>query len=87
MKAYVLGNRVDVEFGPQPSSEFRYALRELAVAVCRDLNTLAVHSGNHHCSFAVDALHGGDFGIICVCHPLSLFIFNDRVEVKNESDC
>jgi hypothetical protein len=24
----------------------------------------------HVCSFAVDTLPGGDFGIICVCHPM-----------------
>jgi len=71
MKTYVLGCKTDVELGPQPSSESRYPVREFAGAVCRDLNRSGVRTDKHHCSFAVDPLPEGDFGIICVCHPLA----------------
>jgi hypothetical protein len=70
MKAYVLAHKADVELGPQPGSESRYPLRELAGAVCRDLNRLSLRTEKHLCSFAVDLLPEGDFGIICICHPL-----------------
>jgi|KBSMisStaDraftv2_1062788.scaffolds.fasta_scaffold38807_6 hypothetical protein len=72
MNAYVLGYKVDVEFGPEPSQQSRYTVRGLAEAACRELNKLAVSTDTHQCSFAVATLPEGDFGIICVCHPHSL---------------
>jgi len=69
MKAYVLRHSVDVKYGPQPSSDWRYPRREQAEAICRNLNRLRVCAGSHECSFAVDSLPEHDYGIICVCHP------------------
>jgi hypothetical protein len=74
MNAYVLGYKVDVEFGPEPSQQSRYTVRGLAEAACRELNKLAVSTDTHQCSFAVATLPEGDFGIICVCHPHSLSV-------------
>ena len=71
MNSYVVGYKINVEFGPQPSQQSRYPVRGLAEAACRDLNGLGVHTGKHKFSLAVDRLNEGDFGIICVCHPLS----------------
>ena len=70
MKAYVLSNSSDIQFGAQPTPQSRYATREHAQADCRDLNQVNIEVGTHRCSFSVDALPEGDFGIICVCHPL-----------------
>jgi hypothetical protein len=45
----------------------------MAEVNCLALNQrLSIGVGTHRCSFAVDALSEGGFGIICVCHPLSL---------------
>jgi len=71
MNAYVLRYKVDIEFGPQPSQQSRYLVRGLAEDACRDLNRLGIRTEQHHCSFAVDRLPEGDFGIICICHPMS----------------
>jgi hypothetical protein len=71
MNSYVVGYKIDIEFGSQPSQESRYPSRGLAEAACRDLNGMGVRTDKHHCSFAVERLREGDFGIICVCHPLS----------------
>lgn len=70
MKAYLLGYKLDVEFGDQPGSDSRYANRELAEGDCRILNRFSLRVANHQCSFAVDALPEGGFGIICICHPM-----------------
>jgi len=47
MNAYVLGYKVDVEFGPEPSQQSRYTVRGLAEAACRELNKLAVSTDTH----------------------------------------
>jgi len=71
MNAFVCGYRVDVDFGPQPSEQSRYPNRGLAEDACCELNRLGVRTEQHFCSFTVERLPEGDFGIICVCHPLS----------------
>jgi len=69
MKTFVTRYKAGVELGPEPSSESRYILCDSAGVVCRDLNKSDVRTGEHHCSFTVDMLPQGDFGIICICHP------------------
>jgi hypothetical protein len=78
MKAYVISREidahegwlVDIRFGPQPSPQSRYASRSLAQADCSTLNGFVICCDvSHHCSFTVDELPDGTFGIICVCHP------------------
>lgn len=77
MKTYVLGYKNDlsdaglnkVEYGARPLPDSKYATRSLAEADCRNLNRSGVHVGSHQCSFSVDALPEGEFGIFCVCHP------------------
>lgn len=72
MKSYVHGYKVDIQYGQLPAPASRYANRTLAESACRDLNRFGVWVGSHRCSFAVDRLPEGDFGIICVCHPQSV---------------
>ena len=77
MKAYVLEYKtngpdpglINLQYGTQPLPHSKYATRTLAEADCRSLNRSDVYVGSHRCSFSVDTLPGGDFGIICVCHP------------------
>ena len=79
MKAYAVSskvsddNRVQIQYGEVPVAEFRYATRERATDHCVRLNKSEWRVGSHRCAFAVDKLPGGDFGIICACHPLSCF--------------
>ena len=81
MKAYVVSREidrqegwlVDIRFGSQPSPQSRYSSRSLAQADCSTLNRFVIHGNvSHRCSFTVDELPDGTFGIICVCHPLIL---------------
>jgi hypothetical protein len=73
MKTYVLDHTADLQYGPHPTPESQYSTRASAEVHCLDLNQrLSVGVGSHQCSFAVDALPDGGFGIICVCHPLPL---------------
>jgi hypothetical protein len=73
MKTYVLDHATDLQYGPYPTPESRYTTRAMAEVNCLALNQrLSIGVGTHRCSFAVDALSEGGFGIICVCHPLSL---------------
>ena len=70
MKAYILGfksNPTKLQFGPEP--EARYETREQAESECQDLNRSDICVGVHQCSFSVDPLPEGDFGILCICHP------------------
>jgi len=75
MKAFAIhyklvdGARVDIQFGGEPSLEFRYTTRELAAADCVRLNQVEPQTNSHCCAFAVEQLSEGDFGIICACHP------------------
>jgi hypothetical protein len=79
MKAYAMADRVIVQGGDtqiairyskEPSAKSRYSSRELASADCVRFNQTPVHVGSHCCAFAVDPLPGGDYGIICACHPM-----------------
>jgi hypothetical protein len=77
MKAYVLGyrankpqaERTEFQYGARPLPDSRYTTRTSAEVDCRTLNQSAFRTGSHQCSFSVDKLPEGDFGIICVCHP------------------
>ncbi len=77
MKAYVVGygtnesgtKLTSLQYGPQPLPDSKYQTRTQAEVDCRNLNRSGIHAGSHQCSFSVDRLPGGDFGIICVCHP------------------
>ena len=80
MKAYVVSREIDgqegwlldIRFGPQPSPQSRYDSRSIAQADCSALNRFVICSDvDHRCSFTVDELPDGKFGIICVCHPLA----------------
>ena len=79
MKAYVIGyefsshqdGSMGVRFGLEPIVECRYATRDLAMTECIDLNRQHSTMGMHCCAFTVDELSEGDFGIICVCHPVT----------------
>jgi hypothetical protein len=78
MKAYVIGQKLDaqnwsmeVQYGPEPIPELRYATRELAVTDCMHLNRQRLKIGAHCCAFTVEELPAGDFCIICICHPVS----------------
>lgn len=76
MKAYVLRCKrnqpvIEFEYGTRPDVESRYSTRAIAESDCRNFNSLDVHVGMHRCSFAVDDLPEGDFGIICICHPMA----------------
>lgn len=79
MKAYVVDYKTssfketltELCFGPEPLLNLRYATRELATADCVHLNHFGPHMEAHRCAFAVDQLPQGDFGIICVCHPIA----------------
>jgi len=65
--------RVDFQFSSSPSPQFRYASRDLAANDCLRLNRAECHVGDHRCSFVVDDLPEGDFGIICASHPFDLW--------------
>lgn len=78
MKAYVLRYKtnaldsrlIELEYGRQPNRESSFPTRNLAEAVCQNLNRLGVHVGVHLCAFAVNAVPGDKFGIMCTCHPM-----------------
>lgn len=77
MKAYVTscqtdeveGWLLDIHFGVKPSPECQYSSRTLAQIACCHLNHFVISRECHHCSFAVDELPDGSFGIFCLCHP------------------
>ena len=95
MKAYVVGywprpadpRLTEVEYSPKPSTESRYATQQLAEAECEKLNRFEVRVGRHHCTFAVEMLSDGDFGVFCIDHPRcetarsSVFSFAPRLYV------
>lgn len=77
MKTYVVGYQtnetnvalLDVRYGAQPLPDAKFPTRSMAEAECKSLNRSGIHVGSHRCSFSVDALPAGGYGIICVCHP------------------
>jgi len=77
MKKYVLSYNenesaaglINLQYGSQPLHDSKYATRTLAEVDCKNLNRTGAQVGSHRCSFSVDALPEGEFGIFCVCHP------------------
>ena len=61
---------MEVQYGSEPKRNLRYATRELATETCLNLNKFRLQIGAHSCAFTADKLPEGDFGIICICHPV-----------------